>query len=70
MVQNPFGLEGLSDEAVKLSRQAHGHNIAIYKKENTVLKSLKDIVAEPMFLLLLATSAIYFILGEIPEAIF
>lgn len=70
MVQNPFGLEGLSDDAVKISRQAHGHNIATFKKENTLLKSIKDIVTEPMFLLLLATAAIYFIVGEIPEALF
>lgn len=70
MVQNPFGLEGLSDDEVKISRKAHGNNITTFKKENTLLKSLKDIVTEPMFLLLLATSAIYFILGEIPEAVF
>ncbi|MGL6268614.1 MAG: cation-translocating P-type ATPase [Chitinophagaceae bacterium] len=70
MVQNPFGLEGLSNDAVKKSRQLNGRNITKFKKENSLLKSLKDIVTEPMFLLLLATSAIYFILGEIPEAIF
>ena len=70
MIQNPFGLEGLTDAAVALSRQKHGNNINHLKKENSFLISLRDIATEPMFLLLLATAAIYFILGEIPEALF
>lgn len=70
MVQNPFGLEGLNDAAVELSRKQFGSNIGQWKKENALLKSLKEITTEPMFLLLIATAAIYFILGEIPEALF
>ncbi len=70
MIENPFGLKGLTDAEAELSRQKHGTNINQRKKENTLLKSLRDIVLEPMFLLLLATAAIYFIVGEIPEALF
>jgi Ca2+-transporting ATPase len=70
MAKNPFGLEGLTDSEAEQSRQQFGANINRQKTENTLLKSLKDIVTEPMFLLLLATAAIYFILGEIPEALF
>lgn len=70
MTQNPFGLEGLNDAAVELSRQRFGSNIGQWKKENALLKSLKEITTEPMFLLLIATAVIYFILGEIPEALF
>ncbi len=65
-----FGFNGLSDEEVKQSRQRHGANRSLVKKQNTVLKSLKDVVLEPMFILLAVAASIYFILGETNEALF
>ncbi|NDC77103.1 MAG: cation-translocating P-type ATPase, partial [Chitinophagia bacterium] len=67
---NPFGLTGLDEAQVNRSRQRHGSNVSTYRKENALLESLKGIVSEPMFLLLLAAAVIYFILRETAEAVF
>jgi Ca2+-transporting ATPase len=67
---NPFGLSGLDEAQVGRSRQRHGTNVGTYRKENALLESLKGIVSEPMFLLLLAAAVIYFILRETAEAVF
>jgi len=67
---NPFGLTGLSEAQVRASRQRHGPNIGGYREENALWQSLKGIVGEPMFLLLLAAAVIYFLLRETAEAVF
>jgi len=70
MASNPFGRQGLTDEEVYHSRAQHGTNLTTYHREDTLLQSLKGIVTEPMFILLLAAAAIYFLLGQTPEAVF
>lgn len=70
MPNNPFDQQGLSDEQVLKSRLEHGANISSFRKENPLLESLKGIVTEPMFILLIVAASIYFILGELPEGIF
>ncbi len=70
MAPTPFGLSGLSKEQVEGSRKEHGTNRTTYHERNPVWESIRGIVTEPMFLLLLSAAAIYFILRETPEAIF
>lgn len=70
MASNPFGLIGLSREQVERARKEHGTNRTTYHEQNPVWESIRGIVTEPMFLLLLAAASIYFILQETPEAIF
>ena len=70
MLSNPFGLQGLSGQDVIRSRERHGSNRNTYKESNSLIESLKGIVTEPMFLLLLVAASVYFILGETAEGIF
>lgn len=63
-------LQGLSVEQVAGFRAKFGINTYNYKKENRFLAFLKSIFAEPMILLLLVASAIYFINKQYSDAIF
>ena len=67
---NQFNIKGLDSEQVKLSREKFGLNKLNYKKENSFLEVLLRIVKEPMTILLLVASAIYFISGETGNGIF
>ncbi|GFZ29496.1 ATPase [Clostridium zeae] len=61
--------EGLSNEEVMRYKQKYGLN-ELFKKENTtILKKILDVFKEPMLLLLLCTTIIYFMLGEFQEGI-
>ena len=55
---------------VSRSRQDFGNNALHFKKENAFRKALQQLLSEPMVLLLLATSSIYFIVGEYGDGIF
>ncbi len=63
-------IKGLTDEEVLASRQQSGSNTLQFKKENGFLDALKSIAKEPMVILLLVTSSIYFISGNIHDGIF
>lgn len=65
-----FKVDGLTDEEVLASRKQYGSNRLEYKKENGFLKSLVSLVKEPMIILLLVTSSIYFISGSVGDGIF
>jgi Ca2+-transporting ATPase len=65
-----FNIKGLDSEQVNLSREKFGRNKLDYKKENTFLDVLLRIVKEPMTILLLVASIIYFISGETGNGIF
>ncbi|MGB5462458.1 MAG: cation-translocating P-type ATPase [Aureibaculum sp.] len=67
---NNFGINGLNDEAVLKSRSIHGKNRLVYKKESGIISALKGIAKEPMIILLLVASSIYFISGNIGDGIF
>lgn len=57
-------INGLTTEEVKERQEKYGKNQLIpEKKENFILKIL-SVLKEPMFLLLIVASTIYFILGE------
>jgi len=70
MASNHFNIRGLTDAQVLLARVKYGHNLLAYKKENGFLDALKSLAKEPMVLLLLVASAIYFISGNIGDGIF
>jgi Ca2+-transporting ATPase len=67
---NHFKIEGLDSKQVKLSREKFGLNKLNYKKENSFLDVLLRIVKDPMTILLLAASSIYFISGETGNGVF
>jgi P-type Ca2+ transporter type 2C len=70
MPANNFNINGLTDEQVIIAREKYGHNTLQYKKENGFLDALKSLVKEPMLILLLVASSIYFISGDSGDGIF
>lgn len=60
---------GLSEKEVLDSREKYGSNEIEKKKKESFLKKLLHVFTEPMFLLLIITASIYFILGEISDGI-
>jgi P-type Ca2+ transporter type 2C len=60
---------GLSEEEVISSRGKFGTNIESIKKQNKYWKTIKLIITEPVFIILVCTAFIYFILGEYKESI-
>lgn len=68
---NPFvSLQGLNDEEVSVSRKNNGANQLNYAKENGFWEAIKSLTKEPMVVLLLAASIIYFISGKTGDGIF
>ena len=67
---NPFPFAGLKEEEVNNSRKNFGINKVETKSKNPFWYSLKGAVTEPMFILLVASAVIYFILGEFSDAWF
>ncbi|WP_229374725.1 P-type ATPase [Fibrella rubiginis] len=62
-------LSGLSPDAVTQSRATHGPNVLTATAGSGVWGTLKEVVTEPMFLLLLVACALYIGLGQTAEAI-
>lgn len=62
-------MPGLTNKAVAQSRATHGRNVLVADTRPGLLVTMKEVVVEPMFLLLVAACAIYFGLGRIEEAI-
>jgi Ca2+-transporting ATPase len=65
-----FNISGLTSEEVLASRKKYGKNKLDYKKENTFFNVLKRIAQDPMIVLLLVASSIYFISGKLGDGIF
>jgi P-type Ca2+ transporter type 2C len=63
-------ITGLSNEEVRRSREQYGANQLDFKKESAFLDALKSLAKEPMVILLLAASSIYFISGDVGDALF
>ncbi len=63
-------IKGLTNELVILAREKYGVNKLDYKKENSFLDTLKRIALDPMIILLLVASFIYFISGKTGDGIF
>ncbi|MDO9276715.1 MAG: cation-translocating P-type ATPase [Lutibacter sp.] len=65
-----FNIKGLTQKEVQLSREKYGQNTLNFKKENSFLTSVKSLLKDPMIILLLAASSIYFISGAFDDGIF
>ena len=71
MYSHHFLTKGLTDQQVLESRAKYGPNKKTdQKKENGFFEAAKSLLKEPMFLLLLAASTIYFISGKTGDGIF
>ncbi|HLO79781.1 MAG TPA: cation-translocating P-type ATPase [Chitinophagaceae bacterium] len=62
-------MNGLSNQEVLEKRRQHGSNAMELQEERVLLNVLKEIVMEPMFILLLIACVIYFITGSYQEGI-
>ncbi|MCC6371760.1 MAG: cation-translocating P-type ATPase [Bacteroidia bacterium] len=70
MSENNFHNKGLTNEQVLQSRLVNGSNVAEFKKENALLDSLVSLIKEPMIILLLVASTVYFLSGNTGDGIF
>lgn len=70
MSANNFNVQGLTNGQVVEARVKYGSNILSLKKENGFIDALKGLAKEPMVILLLITSCIYFISGKSGDGIF
>ncbi len=70
MAINQFNIQGLNEEEIIHSREKFGTNSLNYKKENNLFETALHIVKEPMTILLLVASTIYFISGKTGDGIF
>ncbi|MFC4634618.1 cation-translocating P-type ATPase [Dokdonia ponticola] len=67
---NNFGIKGLTNDQVIKARTIHGKNRRSYKKESDLFQALKSLIKEPMVVLLLVASILYFISGNIGDGMF
>ncbi len=58
---------GLNEDEVLASRKLHGDNGLTSSHSNKTLILIKDIITEPMFIILVVAATIYFVLGESSE---
>jgi Ca2+-transporting ATPase len=63
-------IKGLTDQEVLTSRAKNGTNQLIFKKENGLWYVVKRLAKDPMVLMLLVASIIYFISGKTADGIF
>jgi Ca2+-transporting ATPase len=68
--QNPFPFTGLTDKEVVASSAKDGKNLSDAETKGTFWPALKDTITEPMFILLIATAIIYFVLRQYSEGLF
>ncbi|WP_087660222.1 cation-translocating P-type ATPase [Caballeronia humi] len=60
--------QGLTSESAELLRGRFGKNIVESQQGRSWWKTARDVLSEPMFILLLAASLIYFVIGDASEA--
>ncbi|MEO8711917.1 MAG: cation-transporting P-type ATPase, partial [Parafilimonas sp.] len=70
MPANNFNIKGLTEAQVIDARKKYGYNQLNYKKENSFFDAIKSLAKEPMVILLLVASSIYFISGKTGDGIF
>ena len=68
--EKKFSNKGLTDNEVLNSRKKNGSNIIVYKKEAVFFETVKQFLFDPMIILLLIASTIYFISGKTSDGIF
>jgi len=69
MKANPYPYKGLTEDEVALSRQTFGSNI-IDTYERGWIQILKEAVSDPMLILLIVVTVIYFLSSQLTEAFF
>ncbi len=69
MKEGKSNIKGLDENQVATQRVTFGSNALTSDYQSGIRQIIKEIVLEPMFLLLICTAVIYFILGEIHEGI-
>ncbi len=67
---NTYNIKGLTQIQIIEARKKYGFNVLNYKKENGFLNAIMGLVKEPMVLLLIVASIVYFISGKIDDGIF
>ena len=70
MPEQKSNITGLTEAEVVASRLKYGANVQDIKSKTGLMASFKDIVKEPMFILLVAASTIYFVTGNTSDGIF
>jgi Ca2+-transporting ATPase len=65
----PDNMIGLTNDQVIASRQEKGSNTLEMEEDRVLLLVLKEVILEPMFILLLAACVIYFVLGKYSEGV-
>lgn len=70
MSQPDNKINGLTEEEVVASRKAHGTNLQLLRDQGGFFSALLNVIKEPMFVLLVAASIIYFITGNTGDGIF
>jgi Ca2+-transporting ATPase len=63
-------IDGLTDAEVISSREMHGYNRLSYKKQYGFLIEAGKLAREPMIILLLVASSVYFLNGNISDGLF
>jgi P-type Ca2+ transporter type 2C len=63
-------ISGLNQKEIEQSRLQNGFNSTEYQKKNKILSSIIEMIKEPMFLLLLTATSIYFITADFGNGIF
>lgn len=69
LAEHSVATRGLTHEAADQSRASHGPNVFSSGRSSGLPATLREVVTEPMFLLLLLAAAVYRGLGEIQEAV-
>lgn len=69
-IKFPSHLTGLTSDKVTASRNIHGLNIQYKSEKNTWWKIIFNILRDPMLIILIAVSTIYFFIGSYQEAYF
>lgn len=65
-----FNIKGLTNEEVSASKRKYGTNAIKYKGETVFFDALKKFATDPMIILLLVASLLYFISGKTVDGIF
>src|SRR5688572_6303908 len=60
-------MQGLNEKEVQLLLLQYGKNVLHFKRNNRLIKIIRDLVSDVMFLLLVAACILYFILGAHAE---
>ena len=66
-MNQPGQFKGLTSAEVEESRRKHGNNSLELHEDRIFLNVVKEIVLEPMFIILLAACIIYFLMQQYQE---